>query len=32
MPSEVCTVAMFGLINTVSMPSSFSAFSACDPE
>ena len=30
--SEVWMVAMFGLIRTVSTPSSFSAFSACEPE
>ncbi len=30
-PSEVCTVAMLGLIRTVSMPSSRRAFSACEP-
>ena len=30
-PSEVCTVAMLGLISTVLMPSSLRAFRACEP-
>ena len=32
MPSEVCTVAMLGLMRTVWMPSSFRALSAWEPE
>ena len=31
-PSEVCTVAIFGLINTLYFPSSRMAFNACEPE
>ena len=31
MPVDVCTVAMFGFMRIVSMPSSFRAFKACEP-
>ena len=30
-PSDVCTVAIFGFMSTVEMPSSFIALSACEP-